>query len=364
MALTIPSKMKKNRSRKKLNRTEKIALNLRLVESAEELLNYFGIEYTHNGTYLSMTCPIHDGADNPTATSICIDPDDSVYGLWRCWTRGCQQKYSHDMLGLVQGIMESRKDGKIAFSRVVSFCIDFTESNIKDLKVKESGLSRIDKLSKAIQKKKKIPEHKISRTAVRKSLIRPAKYYLKRGYKEEILDKFDVGICLDKSKQMYNRVVAPVYDDEFNYMVGCVGRVQHEEYNGRKWINSKHFHTSVYLYGYWLAKDKIRETKSVVLVEGQGDVWRLHEAGIENAVGIFGSSLSDAQVRTLETSGAFNIIILTDNDEAGKKARESIKEKCSRIFNILEPIINHKDVGDMTVDQITSELKPQLEGLV
>ncbi|MAF25454.1 hypothetical protein CL634_07760 [bacterium] len=178
------------------------------------------------------------------------------------------------------------------------------------------------------------------------------------------MDKFDVGVCLDSTKPMYNRVVAPVYDDDFKYIVGCVGRVQNENHNGKKWVNSKNFHTGSYLYGYWLAKEKIRELKTVILVEGQGDVWRMHEAGIENVVGIFGSSLSDSQSRTLETSGAFTIVIMTDNDEAGKKAKNSIKSKCSRIFNIVEPEFDHKDVGDMTVEQINLELKPQLEGLI
>ena len=57
------------------------------------------------------------------------------------------------------------------------------------------------------------------------------------------------------------------------------------------------------------SKEKIRETRTALLVEGQGDVWRMHEAGLINTVGMFGSSLSDAQARILETSGALNIVV-------------------------------------------------------
>ena len=173
-----------------------------------------------------------------------------------------------------------------------------------------------------------------------------------------------MGVCTDTTKQMKHRVVAPVYDDDYEFMVGCVGRSQEENCNGRKWINSKSFNSGMWLYGYWLAKDKIRETRSVILVEGQGDVWRLHEAGLTNSVGMFGSSLSDAQARILETSGALNVVILSDNDSAGQKAKESITKKCERLFHIVYPEISTKDVGEMTIQQIHSELVPQLEGLV
>ena len=201
----------------------------------------------------------------------------------------------------------------------------------------------------------------VPRDVVRKSLVRPVMYYVNRGYSEKVLDEFDVGACWEKGKPMYGRAVAPVYDED-NNMIGCVGRVMHEDYNGHKWINSKNFNCGSYLYGYWLSAKHIRETKTVVIVEGQGDVWRLWEAGIKNVVGIFGSSLSDAQCRTLETSGALSIVILTDNDEAGLKAKKSIRQKCDRLFNIIEPVFDKNDIGDMSIEEINETIKPQIQG--
>ena len=57
-------------------------------------------------------------------------------------------------------------------------------------------------------------------------------------------------------------------------------------------------------------------------------------------------------------------MILSDNDSAGQKAKESITKKCERLFHIVYPEISTKDVGERTIQQIHSELVPQLEGLV
>ena len=63
----------------------------------------------------------------------------------------------------------------------------------------------------------------------------------------------------------------------------------------------------------------------------------------------------------LEKSGALNLVILTDYDEAGKKAADQIVKKCGRRFNYYRPQISKKDIGEMSIDQIHEELNPQLE---
>ena len=112
-----------------------------------------------------------------------------------------------------------------------------------------------------------------------------------------------------------------------------------------------------------IASEHIRKSKSVILVEGQGDVWKMHQAGLKNCVGIFGSSINDDQLLLLEQSGALNLVILTDSDDAGEKACQQIVKKCGRRFNYHRPEISTKDVGDMSIEQIKQELYPQLKGL-
>ena len=87
----------------------------------------------------------------------------------------------------------------------------------------------------------------------------------------------------------------------------------------------------------------------------------MHEADYKNCVGIFGSSINDDQLLLLEQSGALNIVILTDFDTAGQKAAQQIINKCGRRFNYYRPVLSSKDVGDMDIDNIHQELKPQLQ---
>jgi len=334
-------------------KVDTVALCGILGSKIRELFGVLDIEYQDHEDYLSFVCPIHEGADNPNGCTITTEGEFS--GVWKCWTRSCEKKHMPSILGFVRAVLS--KDREVTFSETVEFCLNFLEVSEKDLEERHASISKsIDRMSR---KKKRKPALNISREEVRKNLHRPVEYYLKRGFSEEALDAFDVGLCKTKGKPMFGRVVAPVYDENYQY-VGCVGRTPHEKHNGYKWVNSKGFNTGSYLYGLWLSKDSIRETKTAVLVEGQGDVWKLWEAGIKNAVGIFGSSLSDTQSGLLQMSGAHTLVVLTDNDEAGQKAKSSIKQKCQTLFMINEPVFSFKDVGEMTIDQISNEIKHQI----
>ena len=348
---------------KKLSSKELKRLSDKIAANIIPIFEKFGIEVNDFDEYISCSCPVHDG-DNPNAFTMTTDCNHPYFGMWKCWTQGCEEENINTPIGLIRILLSRLQDAEVSFDETIVYSMKLVETDFEDLN-KESAVIEFNSFSrfeKALQKRKENKESGITRNQVRESLKRPAQYYVKRGYSQEVLDEFDVGVCVDKNKQMRGRVVAPVYDDEFKFMVGCVGRIAHENYNGRKWVNSKKFYAGAWLYGYWLSQDHIRKTRSAILVEGQGDVWRLWEAGIKNVVGMFGSGLTDTQMRILETSGAFTLVLLTDNDEAGNKAKKSIKKKCERIFNIVELDLQTKDVGEMSVEQINSELKPKLEG--
>jgi len=63
----------------------------------------------------------------------------------------------------------------------------------------------------------------------------------------------------------------------------------------------------------------------LILVEGIFDVWAYHEAGIDNAVCVFGSSLSETQSRMILKTG-LNVTLSFDNDEAGNRCTEKVKK--------------------------------------
>ena len=104
------------------------------------------------------------------------------------------------------------------------------------------------------------------------------------------------------------------------------------------------------------------KVKLHVLGRGQGDVWKLYEAGVDNAVGLFGKDISTSQRSLLLKTGITKLIVLTDNDQAGREAKIKIKRDLSRLFNLVFPQMHTKDLGNMFVDKIKKDILQDLKG--
>lgn len=329
-----------------------------------DLFEFFGIdEYYESNNLLISRCPIHEG-DNQTAFNINIDEDNEEhYGKWFCNTKGCHNdKPGKDIISLVWMLLEKKEDGEVKFPDVIKFCKNFCA----DVKIDEDNVNTIkndvfDKLIK-LQSKKVIKQNisKINRESVRSRLQFPATFYIERGFSEKALNEFDIGLCMNPKSQMYQRVVFPVYDENDEFMVGCTGRTVSN--NPRKWINQKGFNKSNYLYNYGKAIEHIRRAETIILVEGQGDVIRLWEAGIYNAVGMFGSKISDSQEFLIQKTGVSNIVVMADNDDAGNACAKDIVERLKYLFNIYTVKLPKNDIGDMSIEEINTIIKPQIEG--
>ena len=183
---------------------------------------------------------------------------------------------------------------------------------------------------------------------------------------------------------MSGRVVVPIYDNTGKYMVGCTGRSIHPycedcsswhpigfhtgkdgAYYWSKWRHNKNFEAENHLYNYWNAKDYIIKSGVVILVESPGNVWKLEQYEIHNSVGIFGTDLSFNQKMILDSSGAMSIILLLDPDNAGIEASKRIKEQCERQYRMFFPKIDvNCDIGDMTNDLVTNDIKPIIDKIV
>lgn len=325
-------------------------------------MSTFQIPYEKFDNRVCFSCPVH-GGDNPSGACIFTDGTRSR-GNWVCWTHGCEKEHGKNIIGFVKGCLQSKSNKKVSFPEAIDFCLNFLNRKLESIPDEHicQTIHDLNKIADIIMEEPEKPSVKIKREDVINGLHIPSKYFTNRGYKPETLVAFDVGECYNYGKQMYNRAVAPIYDENLNY-VGCAGRSLDESNKKYKWINSKGFKQSRYLYGVWITKSHIQKSSTAILVEGQGDVWRLYEAGIKNAVGIFGADLGDDQLTALEELGILNLVILTDTDEAGQKALQSILKKCGRRFNYCIPKISSKDIGEMTIEQVEQELKPQIKGL-
>ena len=89
-----------------------------------------------------------------------------------------------------------------------------------------------------------------------------------------------------------------------------------------KYLNTSEgevFHKGSQLFGIDLARRAAARAGAVVLAEGYTDVLALHQAGIEHAVGIMGTSFTDEQARELERT-ARTLVLALDADSAGQEA--------------------------------------------
>lgn len=305
-------------------------------------------------------CPVH-GGDNPNGFNINVDPSHDWFGRWFCNTRKCHYDYKNDVIGLIKGMIEKNQGKEVSFS----YTIEYIENLVKNVNLDGVFRSDEDLIYRVFQTKQNGAI--CNRNDVINGLQIPCPYFSRREPKftESAMREFDIGFCGDPTKLMYNRTVFPVYSTNpkhKNSMVGAVGRATQEGQNP-KWLNSKGFYSASNLYRYSNAFDRIKETRTAILVEGQGDVIRLWEAGIRNCVGLFKSVLSDEQSILLERASVDKIIIALDNDESGKKGTEMIIKNFKDIFNIFTVKYPKNDMGDMTVEEINTIVKPQIKGL-
>lgn len=326
-----------------LNRSEiqllKASVNLQI----ENIIAGFTKDYAVVGHLLVCACPIH-GGDNISGFNINVNHQDSFCGKWFCNTHGCNDDYTNDILGFVQAMLESRDKGN-KFYEAVDFLKRYADPNVKYEDFQSNAVNDF------FARKPVVSPIGMTRSEIRKKLLIPPDYYLDRGYKYDTLDSFDVGLCLEYGRQMYQRVVFPVYNAD-ERMIGCVGR----DVTGKadsKWVNSKGFNKSAHLFNFYRAVEPARKSGKMILCEGQGDVMRLYEAGIHNAVGLFGCKISDGQQRLLESTGVFKLVIALDPDKAGQDGRDKIIARTKSLFSLVGtdlPI--GRDLGDLTVDEI------------
>jgi DNA primase len=177
-------------------------------------------------------------------------------------------------------------------------------------------------------------------------------YLKERGFREEIIKKFQLGYSPAQRDAFTREAIAKQYNAELLVKTGLVvnrnDQLQ-DNYRGRiifpvhnhsgkilgfgarilksndkapKYINTPEneiYVKSKILYGSFLARQAIDKADECLLVEGYTDVISLHQAGIENVVASGGTSLTTDQLRLVKKYSN-NLTIIYDGDAAGVKA--------------------------------------------
>jgi DNA primase len=145
------------------------------------------------------------------------------------------------------------------------------------------------------------------------------------GFSEqELLDAGLVQRSSDQPGRVYDRFRARIsfpLSDGRGRVLGFGARAMRAE-DPAKYLNSAEsqlFHKREQLFGLHLARAAAAKAGATVVCEGYTDVIAMHQAGVENCVGIMGTALTDEQLALLSQL-APRVILALDADGAGQNA--------------------------------------------
>jgi DNA primase len=280
-------------------------------------------------------CPFHE----ERTPSFSVDPQEKLYHCFGCQVGG-------DVFSFVQ-----EKEG-LGFSEAVEL--------LGERYGVELVREREDPQAEARRRQRERTGELLERTAAfyasflweAKEAQKAREYLLGRGLGEEVLRDFGVGYAPSAWDQVLtrgqragfsvaelraaglvqrgrrggeydrfrSRITFPVRDRR-GRVVGFGARAMRSE-QGAKYINTAEtelFRKSRMLYGVERAKGAIARAARAVVVEGYTDVLALHQGGVEEAVGVMGTAITEEQVAAL--SGMVEEVVLAmDADSSGQEA--------------------------------------------
>lgn len=350
--------IRKNESTLDLNKVRQT-----IFEDISKLLDSFGLEYYQDADNIFMRCPIHEGSDNPNGLSISLDKQ-----VWRCWTRGCHEHYSCNIWGFIKGCL-----GTDSFSEALKHVCEIynVTDSVKEKKNVECNIDSDDPydvagfgkiVSRLKKHKSKIGCSNCCMDAESANVETiPSVYFRSRGFDDATLQWFGVRDAATNTGPFRNRAIIPIRMQHHD--IGYIARAT-KEWVKPKYIFSEGFKKSEHLYNYDYAIESMARSTvdTLFVVEGQGDVWRLWECGVKNAVGLFGKDISSVQRKLLLASGATTLVILTDNDQVGRESKIKIKRDLGRLFKLVFPKMYTKDLGNMLNETVKESILKHLQG--
>ena len=213
-------------------------------------------------------------------------------------------------------------------------------------------------------------------------------YLKERGFREDIINKFQLGYNPEARDSLTNAAFAAQYNPALLLKAGLVTQREdkyQDNYRGRiifpihnpggkiagfgariikkndkapKYINTPEneiYIKSKILYGSYFARMAIDKADECLLVEGYTDVVSLHQAGIENVVASGGTSLTQDQLRLVKKY-CNNLTIIYDGDSAGiKAALRGLDLALEERLNVKLVLIPDKEDPDSYVNKIGAD---------
>ena len=204
--------------------------------------------------------------------------------------------------------------------------------------------------------------------------LEPVKVELPKAFTEggEIVDKFlqsrnissswgsafGIGHCLF-GRYSY-RIIVPVYTNwEIKTFVARTWLPN--AINTSKVLMPSNSLASEALFGYDILTREVSDY--LFIVEGVFDAMHVMESVGGNCVATLGAHMTDAQRRLVQQSGFSNIILLRDNDQAGREAviKEARELKAMMLNVSIATLPEGKDPGDATPSELAEAINNAVE---
>lgn len=302
--------------------TTKQWVDFRAVKEAvtmEMALNHYGINWLRkSGQELRGKCPVHQGDGERTFH---VNVGKNAFNCFSCKARG-------NVLDFVAA-MEGCTVRDAALKLAAWFSLDA---------VGAAGESQERKTSPARSPSKGDADKPAPPKTVAPAEINPPlkfelrvdsnhEYGLRRGLAPETLAAYGAGLCLSKG-MFAGRYVVPLHDEQ-GRLVGYAGRSLDD--GEPKYLfpsREKGFYKSHLVFNLHRVLKAAGSDDPVIVVEGFFDCLKLAQTGY-HAVGLLGSSLSEAQEELLVSH--FNrFVLLFDGDDAGRKATADCLARLAR----------------------------------
>lgn len=273
--------------------------------------NYFGL------------CPFHDDHN----ASMSVSPDKQIFKCFSCGKSGnvfsFVSEYNHIsfyeaiiLLGNDKGYnIKANVTQENKYTKeyeIYNYAVKIYQNNLNSA----LGQSAIQYLQQRQIDRETIKKFKIG-LSLNKSML--TDYLLKKGYQLDRL--IDLGITNENNKDKFlNRIMFPLFDLKGN-PIAFSGRIYNSKDNS-KYINTMEteiFKKGSILYNYHNAKDDLKKTDYVIVMEGFMDVIRASTIGINNCVATMGTAFTKEHILLLKKM-TNKIILCFDGDKAGEEA--------------------------------------------
>ena len=291
----------------------------------EQVLEHYGLldKFKRSGDSLNGACPIHKG-NNPTQFRV-----STTKNVWNCFS---ECKHGGNVLDFIAE-MDNVSILAAANKAIEWFHLDPEEMSASS--EQEAGETSEPLKNGEAPKPAARPAPVQENGAPNKplnfrldKLERSHPYLAERGLTLETIVDFGVGFCA--KGMMAGRIAIPITNPEGN-VVAYAGRFPGEppDEGTPKYKLPPGFRKSLELFNIDRA---IKEPGPLVIVEGFFDCMKIHQNGHRKVVALMGSTMSAVQEELIRkhTNGQSHIVVMLDENEAGKAGREDIACRLSK----------------------------------